>query len=82
MRMTADGSVVPQIGDWLPAPIGDRAQHRLGWIQRDFPQLVSSCRLPVVTYPTDDTRVPWTTWPKCPDCLRLAAGNRESRSTP
>ena len=58
-----------QPGDWLPSPFDTtRRQHRLAHLtQAGF---MSACGFVLVTYPKDDPRVPWTTWPKCAECAR------------
>lgn len=54
-------------GDWLPSPYDlTRQQHRLAHATRAG--LMSACGYVLVTYPNNDPRVPWTTWPHCRAC--------------
>jgi hypothetical protein len=62
---------VPTIGDWLPSCI-QRNQHVLATFGGDAAILFARCGEIVVAHPRDDPRVPWTTWPRCPQCVSPA----------
>lgn len=63
----ATPSGTAEIGNWLPSPCW-RVQHRLSGIAFGEPQLRTPCGAVVVTYRSDDPRVPWPSWPRCPEC--------------